>query len=46
MSRVNKFEEGHNYPRESYDIPKKKRKNNKKGKRINFRDLKNGRRSS
>jgi len=31
MARTNKFQEGHSYPKESWDIPKKKRKNNLKG---------------
>ena len=34
MSRVNKFQEGHGPPKESWSIPLKKRKNRKKGFRL------------
>jgi len=34
MSRINQFQEGHGYPKQSWDMPKKKRKNNPKGFRL------------
>lgn len=43
MSRINKFQEGHGEFKQSWDIPKKKRKNKKKGFRLNLRkDKKKG----
>lgn len=35
MSRINQFQEGHGPAKQSWDKPKKKRKNNKKGFRLN-----------
>lgn len=40
MSRVNKFQEGHGEPKQPWKIPPKKRKNRKKGFRLNKKENK------